>query len=134
MSSPLCLLLTHSVILRTFSNRKGEQIFNLKLWKGSWRMDFWGTGRIVSRVSDVSVPELYSWRRTQFSGLFLHRHCTWFFFLKKLSFTLKSHRMYQWVKFTSSTSTALLFSECISRHGMENTWWHSRNCKTTHVF
>lgn len=80
---PLCLVLTHSVILRTFLDRKGEQIFSLKLWKGSWRMEFWGTGRMVCKVSDVSISELYTWRRTQSSGLILYRHCTWFFFFKE---------------------------------------------------
>lgn len=44
------------------------------------------------------------------------------FFLKKVSFTVKSHRMYQWVKLPSAKSTAFFFSEFISRHGMKNTW------------
>lgn len=69
-------------------------MFNLKLRNGSWRVDFWGTDKTVWKVNDVSIPELYVWRRIQSSGLFLHRHCICLFVYFKISFTLKSHRTY----------------------------------------
>lgn len=54
-------------------------------------------------------------------------------FLLKINFTVKSHRMYQWVKLTSPKSTALLFSEFLSRHGVKNTWSKSARIARPHM-
>lgn len=107
--SPHCFVLTHSIILRASLDRKGEQICNMKLWKRILKnglLRYW----LDSMKSQWCF---YTWTLYPKEYLVfriilaLALHLIFFFF--KISFTVKSHRIYQWVKLTSSKSTALFF-------------------------